>query len=163
MRSCVRTMKRTKTSTNWSDKTLKTRNHFGWLGNCLGRCSPSGPWARLQWHLGLWSSSEANLQQKSLDPISDLKNFQFSSGYIPSTHDAEGYSKILIARIINSIKPDIKRHFPQRALTPSKPPVLERGVFVEEVDEAERNPMCLAEGAIFVFPRPVNIFHTHMH
>ncbi len=34
---------------------------------------------------------------------------------------------------------------------------------MEEVDEAEGNPMRLTEGAIVVFPRPVNIFHTHMH
>jgi hypothetical protein len=46
------------------------------------------------------------LKRKSLDPTSDLKQFQSSNRFIPSTHDVDGYSKILSARIINSIKSD---------------------------------------------------------
>jgi hypothetical protein len=57
----------------------------------------------------------------------------------------------------------VRKFFLQRALVSSKPPVLERGVFVKEVDEAEGEAMGLAEGAIVVFSRPVNIFHAHMH
>ena len=40
----------------------------------------------------------------------------------------------------------MRKFFLQRALIPAKPPVLERGVFVEVVDEAERYPMRLTVG-----------------
>ena len=41
------------------------------------------------------------LKRKSLDPTSDLKQFQFSNRFVPSTHDVDGYSNILSARMIN--------------------------------------------------------------
>jgi hypothetical protein len=62
------------------------------------------------------------LKEKSLDPTSDLKQFQFSNRFIPSTHDAEGYSNILTARIWYPIPKS--RFFPIRQVIRATFPIL---------------------------------------
>lgn len=41
------------------------------------------------------AAPEQTLKQKSLDPTSDLKQFQVQNRFIPNTFDADGYSNIL--------------------------------------------------------------------
>ena len=42
---------------------------------------------------------EQTLKQKSLDPTSDLKQFQVQNRFIPETHDADGYANLLNVRM----------------------------------------------------------------
>ena len=62
------------------------------------------------------------LKQKSLDPTSDLKQFQFSNRFIPNTHDADGYSNILIPRIWYPIPKS--RLFPVRQVIRATFPII---------------------------------------
>ena len=42
---------------------------------------------------------EQTLKQKSLDPTSDLKQFQVQNRFVPETHDADGYANLLNVRL----------------------------------------------------------------
>lgn len=104
------------------------------------------------------------LKQKSLDPTSDLKQFQFSNRFIPNTHDADGYSNILIPRIWYPIPKS--RLFPVRQVIRATFPIITAPsgptglgdirlfdlFLLGERDLGGGNWWRIAVGPVFVFP-----------